>query len=82
MIIVIFGLPLNKNMKPKNAAHKSNERLFPKLKQIKFKNYYKQQEVKNVIYSDIECYMDIIKIKIGDYTYKISDHVPIAVGFS
>ena len=27
----------------------------PKLKQIKFKNYHKQQEVKNVIYSDIEC---------------------------
>ena len=54
----------------------------PKLKQIKFKNPYKQQEVKNVIYSDIDCYMDSINKKIGDNTYKISDHVPIAIGFS
>ena len=29
----------------------------PKLKQIKFKNQYKQQEVNNVIFSDIKCYM-------------------------
>ena len=38
--------------------------------------------MKNVIYSDIECYMDSINKKIGDNTYEISDHVPIAVGFS
>ena len=53
----------------------------PKIKQIKFKNHYKQQEVKNVIYSDIECYMDSINKKIVDNTHKISDHVPIVVGF-
>ena len=35
----------------------------PKLKQIKFKNHYKQQEVKNVIYSYIECYRDSINEK-------------------
>ena len=29
----------------------------PKLKQIKLKNRHKQQDVKNVIFSDIECYM-------------------------
>ena len=56
--------------------------LCPKLKQINFKNHYKQQEVKNVIYSDIECFMDSINKNIGDNTYKISDHVPIALGFS
>ena len=50
----------------------------PKLKQIKFKNHYKQQEVKNVIYSDIECYMNSINKKIVDNTYKIYDHLPIA----
>ena len=38
--------------------------------------------MKNVIYSDIECYMDSTNKKIGDNTYKISDHVPIAIGFS
>ena len=54
----------------------------PKLKQINFKNYYKQQKVKNVIYSDIECYMDSINKKVGDNTYKISDHVPITIDFS
>ena len=58
-------------IKPKTAC--------PKLKQIKFKNHYKQQEVKNVIYSDIECYMDSIIKKIVDNTYKISDHVHIAI---
>ena len=35
-----------------------------KLKQIKFKNPYEQQEVKNVIYSDIESYMDSINKKL------------------
>ena len=29
----------------------------PKLNQIKFKNYHKQQEVKNVIVRDFECIM-------------------------
>ena len=38
--------------------------------------------MKNVIYSDIECYMDRINKKIDDNIYKISDHVRIAVGFS
>ena len=52
----------------------------PKLKEIKFKKH--QHEVKNVINSDIECYMNNINKKIGDNTYKISDHAPIAVGFS
>ena len=28
VIIVVFGLPLNKNMKPMNAAHKPNQRLY------------------------------------------------------
>ena len=54
----------------------------PKLKQIKFKNHYKQQEMKNVIYRDIKCYMDSIDKKIVDNTYKISDQVPIAIAFS
>ena len=53
----------------------------PKLKQIKFKNHYKQQKVKNVVYSDIECYMVSINKKIGDNTYRISDHVFFAIGF-
>ena len=38
--------------------------------------------MKNITYSDIECYIESVKEKIGDNTYKISDHVPIAVGFS
>ena len=38
--------------------------------------------MKNVIYSNIECYMDSINQKIGDNTYKMSEHVPIAVGCS
>ena len=80
VVIVLFGFTLNKNMKLMNAVHKSKI-VCPKLKQIKFKNHYKQ-EVKKVIYSDIECYMDSINKKIGDNTYKIFDHVPIAIGFS
>ena len=28
VIIVLFGLPLNKNMKPMNAAHEPNKRLY------------------------------------------------------
>ena len=54
----------------------------PKLKQIKFKNQYKQQEVNNVMFSDIECYMKGTDEKIGSNTYKISEHVPIAIGYS
>ena len=54
----------------------------PKLKQINFKNQYKQQEVNNVIFSDIECYMKGTYEKIGSKTYKISEHVPIAIGYS
>ena len=38
--------------------------------------------MKKVIYSDIECYMDSINKKLGDNTYKIFDHVSIAIGFS
>ena len=52
----------------------------PKLKQIKFKNQHKQQEVNNVIFSDIECYMKGTDEKIGSNTYKISEHPPIALG--
>ena len=54
----------------------------PKLKQINFKNQYKQQEVNNVIFSDIECYMKGTDEKIGRNKYKISEHVPIAIGYS
>ena len=54
----------------------------PKLKQIKFKNQHKQQEVNNVIFSDIECYMKGTDEKIGSNTYKISEHAPIAIGYS
>ena len=54
----------------------------PKLKQIKFKNQHKQQEVNNVIFSDIECYMKGTDEKIGSKTYKISEHAPIAIGYS
>ena len=54
----------------------------PKLKQIKFKNQHKQQEVKNVIFADIECYMKGTDQKIGDNTHKISEHVPIATGYN
>ena len=54
----------------------------PKLKQIKFRNQYKQQEVNNVIFSDIECYMKGTDEKINSNTYKISEHVPIAIGYS
>ena len=38
-----------------NAGYKSNQRLFVLKKQIKFKNQPTQQEVKNVIFADIEC---------------------------
>ena len=54
----------------------------PMLKQIKFKNQYKQQEVNIAIFSDIECYMKGTEEKIGSKTYKISEHVPIAIGYS
>ena len=54
----------------------------PKLKQNKFKNEHKQQEVNNVIFSDIECYMKGTDGKIGSNTYKISEHAPIAIGYS
>ena len=54
----------------------------PKIRQIKFKNHYKQEEVMNVIHSDIKFFMDSINKKIGDNTFKISDHVLIAVGIS
>ena len=54
----------------------------PKLKQIKFKNQHKQQEVNNVIFSDIECYMKGTDEKIGSNTHKISELVPIAIGYS
>ena len=54
----------------------------PKLKQIKFQNHHKQQEVKNIIYSDIECYVKSNNEKIGDNTYKIFEQMPIAIGFS
>ena len=56
--------------------------LCPKLKQIKFKNQHKQQEVNNVIFCDIECYMKRTDEKIGSNTYKISEQVPIAIGYS
>ena len=52
------------------------------LKQIKFKNQHKQQEVNNDIFSDIECYMKGTDEKIGSNTYKISEHVPIVIGYS
>ena len=54
----------------------------PKLKQIKFKNQHRQQEVNNVIFSDIECYMKGTDEKIGSKTSKISEHVPNAIGYS
>ena len=54
----------------------------PKIKQIKFKNRRKQQEVKNVIFADIECYMKRTGQKIGNNTYKISEHLFIAVGYN
>ena len=54
----------------------------PKLKQIKCKNQHKQQEVNNVKFSDIECYMKGTDEKIGSNTYKISEQAPIAIGYS
>ena len=36
----------------------------------------------NVIFSDIECYMKGTDEKIGSNTYKISEHVSIAIGYS
>ena len=54
----------------------------PKLKQIKFKNQHKQQEVNNVIFSNVECYLKGTDEKIGSNTYKISEHAPIAIGYS
>ena len=61
-------------IKPKNVC--------PQLKQINFKNQHKQQEVNNVIFSDIECYMKGTDEKFGSNTYKISEHAPIATGYS
>ena len=54
----------------------------PELKQIQFKNQHKQQEVNNVIFSDIECYMKGTDEKIGRNTYKISEHSPNAIGYN
>ena len=36
------------------------------MKHITFKNYHKQKEVENVIYADIECYMEGMNRRIGD----------------
>ena len=44
-------------MKPMSAVQIKPKIVCPKLKQIKFKNQRRQQEVNNVIFSDIECYM-------------------------
>ena len=54
----------------------------PKLKQIKYKNQHKQQEVNIVIFSDIESYMKGTDEKVGSNTYKIFEHVPIAIGIA
>ena len=54
----------------------------PKLKQIKFKNQHKQQEVNSVVFSDIECQIKGTDEKFGSNTYKISEHAPIATGYS
>ena len=54
----------------------------PKLKQIKFKNQHEQQEVNNVIFSDIECYMKGTDEKVGSNTNNVSEHVLIAIGYS
>ena len=83
MINVLFGFPLNKKYETHEYCTQIKPKIVcPKLKQIKFKNHYKQQEVKYAIYSNIECYMKSINKKIGDNTYKISEHVPIAIGSS
>ena len=39
-----------------------------KLKQIKFKNQHRQQELNKVIFSDIECYMKGTDEEIGSKT--------------
>ena len=36
--------------------------------------------MKNIIFSDIECYMKGTDKKKGDNTYKISENIPIAIG--
>ena len=54
----------------------------PNIKQFKFKNQHKQQEVNNVIISDIECYMKGTDEKIGSNTYKISEQALIAIGYN
>ena len=61
----------------KNETHEccvqiKPEIVCPKLKKIKFRNHYRQQELNNVIFSDIECYMKGTDEKIGSNTYKIS----------
>ena len=81
VIILPIGLALNINMKILNAVSKSKI-VCPKLKQIKFKFQHKQQEVNNVIFSDIECYMKGTDEKIGGSTYKISELAPFAIGYS
>ena len=48
--------------KPKYETHECCTQIkpkivYPKLKQIKFKNHHKQQEVENVIFNDVESYM-------------------------
>ena len=66
--------PMNVQIKPKIVC--------PKLKRNNFKNQHRQQEVNNVIFSDIECYKKGTDEKIGSNTYKISEQVPIAIGHS
>ena len=54
----------------------------PTKKLVTFKNYHKQHEVDNVIFTDVECYMEGMNRSIGDNMFVISKHVHISVGFS
>ena len=82
VIIVPIGLAQYENETHECCFQIKPKIVCPKLKQIKFKNRHKQQEVNNVILSDNECYMKGTDEKIGSNTYKISEHAPIAIGCS
>ena len=62
-------------------TYKSKDHL-PNKEIVTFKSYQKQQELANVVFADIECYLEGMNRSIGDKMFVISKQVPISVGFS
>ena len=54
----------------------------PTKKHVTLKNYHKQQEVENVIYADIESYMESMNRSLGDNMFLISKHYLVQLGLA